>query len=142
MRYVDTSALVPLLLPEVRSRSIRAWFRELDLGEVAVSTWTMTEFTSALGGKVRAGVTTAEAALRANTAFQRLARISLRSIVPAQQDFLDAADLLKRFDLGLRAGDALHVAIARNHHSTLLVTLDQTLARAAERLGLACEIPA
>jgi hypothetical protein len=46
----------------------------------------------------------------------------------------------RRFDLGLRAPDALHLAIARRLDATL-VTLDRRLATAARELGVAVEDP-
>jgi uncharacterized protein len=47
---------------------------------------------------------------------------------------------VRRFDLMLRAPDALHIAIARRLDLTL-VTLDRRLANAAEALGIAVEMP-
>lgn len=47
---------------------------------------------------------------------------------------------VRRFDLKLRAPDALHVAICRRLDLSL-VTLDQRLARAARELGLDVRIP-
>jgi hypothetical protein len=46
----------------------------------------------------------------------------------------------RRFDLGLRAPDALHLAIARRLDATL-VTLDRRLATAARELGVPVEDP-
>jgi uncharacterized protein len=142
MIYIDTSVLVPLLMPEARSMVVRAWFRRLDFADAAVSAWTIVEFASALGVKVRSRAASAEAAAHANAAFQRLARKSLGIVVPTHRDFLDATRYLEEFDLGLRGGDALHLAIARNRRASGLVTLDKGLARAAGRFGLACEMPA
>ena len=48
---------------------------------------------------------------------------------------------VRRFDLGLRAPDALHLAIARRLDATL-VTLDRRMATAARELGVAVEEPA
>ena len=48
---------------------------------------------------------------------------------------------VRRFDLGLRTPDALHLAIARRLDATL-VTLDPRLAIAARELGVAVEEPA
>ena len=62
--------------------------------------------------------------------------------MPNNDDFLAAARMMERFDLGLRAGDALHVAIAQQAGAARLVTLDKVLARAAESLGLRVELPA
>jgi len=141
VRYVDTSTFVPLFLPETRSSEVRAWFTRLDIAEIVISTWTMTEFASALGRKVRAGAATADAATRARGAFLTLARRSLQQVVPSREDFLMAARLLERFELGLRAGDALHVAIALRRGVTSLVTLDRGMARAAVALGVSDEMP-
>ena len=58
------------------------------------------------------------------------------------RDFARANDLMLDYPLGLRAGDALHVAVALNAGAGCLVTLDVTMARAAESLGLRCESPA
>ena len=49
--------------------------------------------------------------------------------------FHEAAKLADRYDLGLRAGDALHLAIAGSHGVTLC-TLDQRLAAAGPPLGI------
>ena len=141
MPYVDTSVFIALFLPEATSVAIRSWFQQSRLDEVAISSWTLTEFASALGRKIRSRVASADSAAAALTGFRGLARESLSTVVPRHHDFADAAALIQRFDLGLRAGDALHVAIARNHGAEVLVTLDKRLA-AAERLGLPCEAPA
>lgn len=45
---------------------------------------------------------------------------------------------VRRFDLGLRAQDALHLAIARRLDATL-VTLDRRLAIAANQLGVSVD---
>jgi predicted nucleic acid-binding protein len=47
---------------------------------------------------------------------------------------------VRRFDLGLRTPDALHLAIARRLDATL-VTLDRRLATAGRELGIAVEVP-
>ena len=47
---------------------------------------------------------------------------------------------VRRFDLGLRTPDALHLAIAHRLDATLL-TLDRRLATAARELGVAVEVP-
>ena len=47
---------------------------------------------------------------------------------------------VRRFDLRLRALDALHLAIARRVDATL-ITLDRRLASAARELGIAVEMP-
>jgi uncharacterized protein len=142
IRYLDASAVVPLYVNEAASTALRRWFAGTGSTGAALSRWTLTEFVSALGIRVRTKTVTAPAAQRAIAAFQSLANRSLIMLPIAPPDFERADDLLLDFPLGLRAGDALHVAIALNAGAGSLVTLDRTMVLAAERLGLACEIPA
>ncbi|MDO8862700.1 type II toxin-antitoxin system VapC family toxin [Haliea sp. E1-2-M8] len=53
-------------------------------------------------------------------------------------DFNAAARYADQFKTGLRAGDALHLALAANHGARL-VTLDKGLAKAAKGLGISSE---
>jgi hypothetical protein len=46
---------------------------------------------------------------------------------------------LSQFDTGLRAGDALHLAVANNHRATAIYSLDKTVLKAGKILGLAGE---
>jgi hypothetical protein len=47
---------------------------------------------------------------------------------------------VRRFDLGLRAPDALHLATARRLDATL-ITLDRRLATAAQEMGIPVKVP-
>ena len=49
--------------------------------------------------------------------------------------FAAAGRFAERFNLGLRAADALHIAIAAGHGATIC-TLDRRLAEAASALGV------
>jgi hypothetical protein len=51
-----------------------------------------------------------------------------------------AVTYVRRFELALRAPDALHLAIARRLDATI-VTLDRRLSAAAVELGIAVEAP-
>ena len=51
-------------------------------------------------------------------------------------DFDLAGEFLRRYETGLRAGDALHLAIASNNRATALYTLDKMFLTAGRRLGL------
>ncbi len=55
-------------------------------------------------------------------------------------DMATAGRILERFELGLRAGDALHLAIARRLREPL-VTFDRRLAAAAEAVGVEVVVP-
>ena len=140
--YIDASAVVPLYVNEQSSRAMRRWFASTDPSQVALSRWTLTEFVSALGIRVRMQTVTPDAARRAISAFDTMTEHSLMILPLDAPDFSRANDLMLDFSLGLRAGDALHIGVALNAGVGRLVTLDQRMTRAAEALGLPCESPA
>jgi predicted nucleic acid-binding protein len=142
MVYFDTSVVVPLVLPEGSSDNVQAWVAANRRHSLALSDWTLTEFASALGGRVRTRTLTNDQALAAWAELKGHVRNSFGVLAPTRPDFDLAARLVLRFDLGLRAGDALHVAIAQNAGAASLLTLDKRLADAAAQLGLVVEVPA
>ena len=77
-----------------------------------------------------------EQAERIRAAFDRVLGKSLHLLVPTADDFVAAAELLRDAASGLRAGDALHLAVARNRGPMPVLTLDRGLVKAAKRLGI------
>lgn len=71
-------------------------------------------------------------------AWQTLRRSSLLTLAVTDDHFEIAAEFVTRQELGLRAGDALHLAIARDSGHTL-ATLDTRMASAAPLLGVSVE---
>jgi predicted nucleic acid-binding protein len=134
--YFDTSFLAPLILPEATSDPIAAFFRSLSAEELAVSHWTRVEFSSLLAREVRIGGLDAAAAMRADAKFEAMVDDSFLVLLPSADDFALAKRFLGRFETGLRAGDALHLAIAGNHRAAAIYTLDRTLLRAGKILQL------
>ena len=59
---------------------------------------------------------------------------TLLSVTPA--DFKLAAKFLEQWDLGLRAADALHLAVAKASGAKQLLTLDETMLGAAKALRI------
>ena len=51
-------------------------------------------------------------------------------------DFTLAKEFLGDHESGLRGGDALHLAIARNHRAEAVYSLDKTMVDAGTNLGL------
>jgi predicted nucleic acid-binding protein len=51
-------------------------------------------------------------------------------------DFILASEFIQQWETGLRAGDALHLAIARNHNIENLLSLDRKLIDAARQLNI------
>lgn len=135
MLYLDTSLLVSALSHEAFSAMSRTWMSEQKPELLAISDWTSTEVSSALALKVRTGVLTLEQRASALAVFHRLTSDSLATLIVSHKNFRDAAHFVDRHELGLRAGDALHVAIAAEHGATLC-TLDQRMAKAGTSLGV------
>lgn len=135
MIYADTSALVPMFIREPKSNAVLAWL-EASGERLVVSEWGMTEFASAAAIKVRTGEIAAEIAKQARTRFLEFAQEHCAIVVPQRAEFRRAADLAGEHDLKLRAGDALHLAIAEAGNVTGILCLDETMLDGAKSIGL------
>jgi predicted nucleic acid-binding protein len=56
--------------------------------------------------------------------------------LPSGDDYERARYYLRNYETGLRAGDALHLAIAGNHRAKAIYSLDKTMIKAGKILGL------
>jgi uncharacterized protein len=135
MVYLDTSLIVPYFLPESTSLQVEGFLRGFSSG-LAVSLWTKTEFSSAVGIKQRSGQISAAQADDAVARFRVIVPDYFIVLVPREQDFDLATEYLSHRELGLRSGDALHLAIAANHRAECLYSLDKGLISAAARLNV------
>lgn len=136
MFYFDTSFLTPLLLEQDTSVKIEAYVRRLSASELCVSHWTRIEFASLLAREVRMGGFPEHAALEIAERFEGLIAESYEVLTPQPADYELARQFVLNFPTPLRAGDALHVAIAKNHGATKLLTLDEGLLKAAKLLDV------
>ena len=136
MLYFDTSFLAPLILPEATSEPIADFFDALPQDDLAVSHWTRVEFASLLAREVRMGGLDPASAHEAGSRFEAMIHESFIVILPNSDDFDLARDCLNRFETGLRAGDALHLAIAWNRGSEGIYSLDKRMIAAGKALGL------
>lgn len=136
MSYLDASVLVALIVPEPSSRAVRQWFDKTPSETRLVSDWCLTESVSALGMKVRMREMPAPELSRAKALLWSMVSASFELVTPRRIDFEVAADFLTRSSLGLRAGDALHLAVAIGAAAGPLVTLDRKMIRAARALEL------
>jgi predicted nucleic acid-binding protein len=134
--YFDTSFHAPLVLPESTSEKIAAFVRRLPVEELTVSHWTRVEFSSLIARDVRMSVLDAAAGARADARFEAMVDASFAVLLPNADDFGLAKRYLGKFNTGLRAGDALHLAIAGNRQAAAIYSLDKGLLMAGRLLDL------
>ena len=137
MQYFDTSVIFPLFVPEATSKAVIAFVDSLPPEQLTVSHWTMLEFASVLGRHVRAGRIDRSFADEVTARFERLVAGTFRVLLPTAADFTLARQWLADPARGLRAGDALHLAIAGNNDARAIITFDKNMLRAGRDLGLA-----
>jgi predicted nucleic acid-binding protein len=138
MEYVDTSVIVAALVQESHTPRAERWLAGRS-DELAISDWTLAEFSSALSIKVRSGSLDPEGQSVALETFATLTEQSLLLLPVKRAHFRLAAQFADRHALGLRAADALHLAIAADHGASLC-TLDKKLAAAGKTLGIATKL--
>ena len=135
MRYVDTSLLVAALLNEKSTAVAQRWLGGQPAGELAISDWVITEFSAALSMKLRTGELEPPQRNEVLAFFTRLTEISFHVLPVSRPDFRTAARFADQYATGLRAGDALHLAIA-SHHGASLHTLDKRLVEIGQAIGV------
>src|SRR5215467_13297033 len=129
MLYLDTSLLVAALTNEAETGRMQHWLGQQPEDNLAISDWVVTEFSSALSIKLRTGQIRIVDRAEALATFTRLVTDSFTAIPVSRSDFRTAARLADQHAIGLRAGDALHLAICANHGAALC-TLDRRLSDA------------
>jgi predicted nucleic acid-binding protein len=136
MRYFDTSFLAPLFRDEANSSVVPRLLASLPAGQLATSHWTQVEVASLLARDVRMGVISSAEAREAETTFDDVVRRSFVTVLPDEGDYDLARRYLHTYETGLRAGDALHLAVAAKRRATSIYTFDKAMLRAGESLGL------
>lgn len=133
MIYVDTSVLVAAFTNEPRAGVARQWL-EHNQDVVTISDWVITEFSSAIARKVRERTLSRDDADVIIERWHIFITAALR--IPVTSGHFDtAARMCGRSDTALRAGDALHLAIAVAAECEM-ATFDFGLAAAARRTGV------
>lgn len=135
MVYVDTSALVALIVNETGSAAVARWYAGTK-AELVSAAWCVPEFASALGIKQRTGQLDAAQAREAWERFVRLVANDLKLLPVEPADFHRAAVVTLDAGSALRAGDALHLACAQHADAKSVATLDAVMARNAQRLKI------
>jgi hypothetical protein len=132
--YLDTSVLVTMFTTDSHKQRLSTWL-VATAGRLVLSDWTLTEFSSALAVARRTG--------RLNQAECDTAEESLQSWLDREPpafaadpaDIRAARRLIRSTASPLRAGDALHLAIAQRLGCSI-ATFDNAMRRAATALGI------
>jgi predicted nucleic acid-binding protein len=136
--YLDASALLPMLIAEPGSAAVDAFMQSAS-DELVVSEFAAAEVASAISRLVRTD------RLAADDASARLADFDAWRAAATEDVELNAADVrlanlyVRRFELMLRAPDALHAAVCRRA-GLELITMDRRLALAADALGVSTQL--
>ena len=132
--YLDASALVTRVTEERASGAVDAVLARHPTG-VGVSEFAAAEVASALSRLVRMRLISREDGEARLVDFDAWRSMRADLVEIESSDFHLANIFVRRFDLMLRAPDALHAAVCRRLGLTM-VTLDQRLARAAAALDV------
>lgn len=131
MIYCDTSLIVTALTAEPATDAAQCWLSEHELVGLCASPWVGTEVASALAMKERNGALSAKQREAAAMQWRQLIT-GWRVLAIDAAHFGSAAELTR---YGVRAGDALHLAIVLDHRVEL-ATRDVLLGEVATTLGV------
>jgi predicted nucleic acid-binding protein len=138
MIYLDTSGLVAYYVPEALSQRVQQ--RLILAASVTVSELAQTELVAALSLRQRIGDLSLAEVQQVTALFtQHLDDGLYRSLHLTSAVYRQARQYIARFDLPLKAPDALHLAAAALE-GIPLVTADRQLARNAEKLGIIVDL--
>ncbi len=133
--YPDTAIIVSAYTDEISTAVADDWMRSIGGDELMTSAWVDTELAAALAAKIRTGAIAPDDGKALLQVIRESLRRSATPVPIHQGHFAAAADLLARSTKPLRAGDALHLAIADDARATLW-TFDRKMAEAGQALDL------
>jgi hypothetical protein len=133
--YLDASVLLSIVNDEQPSKAVERFLAEAGTS-LWVSEFASAEVASAFSRLVRMGNLTSERAQDGLVAYDGWVAVEANAVDVEGRDVRLATSIVRRFDLMLRAPDALHLAICRRLNATI-ATLDRRLVVAAQALDIA-----
>lgn len=137
--YLDASLIVPTLVVESASQAAVTWFGTVVSEELFISAWVETEVASALAMKRRMGILDAVRMRSAESRFEVIASTAFSHASIPTASFRDAASIVRTATTGVRAADALHLAIARRE-GLGIATCDRAMHATALELKMVAEL--
>jgi predicted nucleic acid-binding protein len=128
--YLDTSAIVPLILPDAHTRKAESWFDQTE-PDSFVSSFARVEFAAVVSRRVRSEHLSPTQGRDALAIFEEWLTRTASLVKTTSHDIEIADRIVRDFDTKLSAPDAIHPAVARRL-GAVLITFDQRLAAAAQ----------
>lgn len=138
--YMDTSALAKWYLHEENSDMFVQFLNTVPMA--VISSLTLTEMRSLLARRRRMQEITPLLEGEIFSTFQMDIDQGHLMLLPVENHCFEGATHLitSLHDISLRTLDALHLALIKRHHISILATADHVMALAAERLGLSVSL--
>ena len=137
---MDTCLLVSLFHDDRGYPAAEAWLTQVKDRDLWISHWVLLEFASATALRQRRGELVISRIEALQEALEHFRNERLGMVEPRGDDFLLARAWVQELSKsGLRAADALHLAVAHRHGLTL-VSADRTLVTAARQLQIRAEL--
>ena len=133
--YVDTSVWVAVLAHEPNAPGLMRDL-EAETGQLLTAAWTRTELASALAIKARRNELTQASVSALLREFDLWVSGGVTVMPVDSSDFARAAQLCENVASKLRAGDALHLSVAKRCLATHTFSLDTDMLNNATALGM------
>ena len=136
--YLDASVLLPTLIHEPGSAVVDAFIGDVSQ-PLVLSEFAAAEVASALSRLVRTKLLDQADAVARIADFDAWRAAATETVDIQASDIRLANVYVRKFDLMLRAPDAVHAAVCRRA-DLRLVTMDRRLASASQELGVSVEL--
>jgi uncharacterized protein len=139
MYYLDSSFIFAVIFDEPWSEAVETYLHQLSPKQLCTSAWTKVEFGGALSGRIRRGEMPLEHKATSLGFFDQMLSESFKQLPLTGSDYRLAQDFLLRDDIiamGLRPGDALHLAVAAGNGVEMFMALDRKMLQIAQMIGL------